>query len=489
MRGSLLRSCGITAALVVLSASLPSQSVSAATIDGQFEKTGPIGSGSVFNLPVLGRGGVPASGVGSVALNVTVTGPSSASFATVWPTGQPRPNASNLNFAAGQTVPNMVIVPVGAGGQVSIFNETGATDVLVDVLGWFPIGASFTGLTPARLLDSRTPSGGTVDGAFNGIGQLSGGTVFDLPVAGRGGVPASGAGSVALNVTVARPSATSFLSVWPTGQPRPNASNLNFTPGQTVPNMVIVPIGADGRISLFNETGSTDLLVDVLGWFPVGPSFTGLTPGRLLDTRVPSGGTVDGESNGIGQLGSGTTLVLKVSGRGGVPASGAGSVALNVTVARPSQAGFLTVWPSGQLRPNASNLNFTPGQTVANMVIVPIGPSGAISIFNETGSTDVLVDVLGWFPTSSSFTGLTPARLLDSREPLPPPVTTPPATTPPATTPPPSSSCSPAYPTVCIPPPPPDLNCGDIPHRRFTVLSPDPHNFDADRNGIGCESG
>ena len=142
MRGSLLRSCGITAALVVLSASLPSQSVSAATIDGQFDKTGPIGSGSVFNLPVLGRGGVPASGVGSVALNVTVTGPSSASFATVWPTGQPRPNASNLNFAAGQTVPNMVIVPVGAEGQVSIFNETGTTDVLVDVLGWFPIGAS-----------------------------------------------------------------------------------------------------------------------------------------------------------------------------------------------------------------------------------------------------------------------------------------------------------------------------------------------------------
>jgi len=243
--------------------------------------------------------------------------------------------------------------------------------------------------------------------------------------------------------------------------------------------MVIVPIGADGRISLFNEMGSTDVLVDVLGWFPVGPSFTGLPPGRLLDTRVPSGGTVDGESNGIGQLGSGTTLVLKVSGRGGVPAAGAGSVALNVTVARPSQAGFLTVRPSGQQRPNASNLNFTPAQTVANMVIAPIGTGGAISIFNETGSTDVLVDVLGWFPTSSSFTGLTPARLLDSRRPLPPS----------ATTPPPASRCSPAYPTVCIPPPPPDLDCGDITHRRFTVRSPDPHDFDADKNGIGCEFG
>jgi len=110
----------------------------------------------VFNLPVLGRGGVPASGVGSVALNVTVARPSEAGFVTVWPAGQPRPNASNLNFTPGQTVPNMVIVPVGAGGQISIVNESGTADVLVDVLGWFPVGASFTGLAPARLLDSRT---------------------------------------------------------------------------------------------------------------------------------------------------------------------------------------------------------------------------------------------------------------------------------------------------------------------------------------------
>lgn len=51
-----------------------------------------------------------------------------------------------------------------------------------------------------------------------------------------------------------------------------------------------------------------------------------------------------------------------------------------------------------------------------------------------------------------------------------------------------AAKCSPAYPTVCIPPPPPDLNCGDIPYRRFIVLPPDPHHFDGDHNGIGCES-
>lgn len=47
--------------------------------------------------------------------------------------------------------------------------------------------------------------------------------------------------------------------------------------------------------------------------------------------------------------------------------------------------------------------------------------------------------------------------------------------------------CDAAYPTVCIPPPPPDLDCADIPHRNFRVLPPDPHRFDGDRDGIGCE--
>ena len=70
--------------------------------------------------------------------------------------------------------------------------------------------------------------------------------------------------------------------------------------------------------------------------------------------------------------------------------------------------------------------------------------------------------------------------------PLPPTPTEPPSPTPTPTQEP--SNCDPSYPTVCIPPPPPDLNCDDIPYRDFTVLPPDPHNFDGDHDGIGCES-
>ena len=272
--------------LLVLALLLPIERVAATTIDGQFDQTGPLSGGSIFNLAILGRGGVPSGGVGSVALNVTVTNPTAAGFLTVWPTGQPLPTASNLNYVAAQTVPNMVIVPLGPGGQISIFASAGTTDVIVDVLGWFPIGSSFVGLTPARLMDSR-PGAATADGAFAGGGKIVGGVAAGLSVVARGGVPSAGAGSVALNVTVTNPTVAGFLTVWPAGQPQPTASNLNFVPGQTVPNMVIVPLGAAGDLSIFASGGTADVIVDVLGWFPTGPSFTGLTPARLMDSRLP----------------------------------------------------------------------------------------------------------------------------------------------------------------------------------------------------------
>ena len=166
--------------------------------------------------------------------------------------------------------------------------------------------------------------------------------------------------------------------------------------------MVIVPSATGGQISLFNLSGQTDLVVDVLGWFPTGASFTGLTPARLLDTRVGDGlVTIDGQQQGIGPVGADRTIELPVLGRGLVPATGVGAVALNVTVTEPTGSSFLTVYPTGQLRPTASNLNTSPGQTVSNMVIVPVGLNGRISLYNLNGTAQVVVDVLGWFPAEA----------------------------------------------------------------------------------------
>jgi hypothetical protein len=206
-----------------------------------------------------------------------------------------------------------------------------------------------------------------------------------------------------LNVTVTEPSQQGFLTVFPTGAARPNASNLNFVAGQTIPNLVIAKVGTDGQVSIYNNLGNTHVIADVVGWFPTTSSFTGLTPARLLDTR-PGNVTVDGQFAGIGPVANNATLNLTVVGRGGVPASGVGAVVLNVTVTEPSQQGFLTVFPTGAARPNASNLNFVAGQTIPNLVIAKVGTNGQVSIYNNLGNTHVIADVVGWFPTENPHT-------------------------------------------------------------------------------------
>jgi hypothetical protein len=224
-----------------------------------------VGAGKTINLTVAGTPNIPSTGVAAVVLNVTATGPTAPSYLTVFPAGTTAPLASNLNFLAGQTVPNRVIVKLGSGGGVSFYNAAGAVDVVADVAGWFSDGTTPTtgsllvGLTPARILDTRQSQ------------RLGAGATRILPVAGQGGVPAMNAGvpptAVVLNVTVTNSSAPSYLTAWPDGAQQPLASDLNYVAGQTVPNLVVVKLGPSGSIDLYNAAGTTDVVVDVVGWY------------------------------------------------------------------------------------------------------------------------------------------------------------------------------------------------------------------------------
>jgi hypothetical protein len=221
-----------------------------------------VGARGRIDVPVVGRGGVPASGVSAVVMNVTATQPTAAqSYLTVYPTGPDRPTASNLNFVAGEDVPNLVIAKVGADGSVSVYNDAGSTHVIFDVVGYFgaegaSTGKAFTSLVPSRILDTRTP--GVKVGQDKSI---------DVAVLGKGKVPATGVSAVVLNVTATEPTAPlSFLTVYPTGEPRPEASNLNFVAGEDVANLVIAKVGADGKVSVYNDAGSTHVIFDVVGY-------------------------------------------------------------------------------------------------------------------------------------------------------------------------------------------------------------------------------
>ena len=357
----------------------------------------PIGGGGTLTVPVAGRGGVPSTGVLAVVVNVTVTNPSTGGYLTVYPTGSNRPTASNLNFGAGQTVPNLVQVALGEGGAISFYNSGGSTDVIADVAGYMTDGGGTDGLyvpvTPTRVLDTR--SGVGVPAA-----RVEGGGVVALPLAGSGGLPASGVGAVILNVTVTNPSAGGYLTVWPDGQPRPVASNVNFQAGQTVANRVVVKVGAGGKVDFYKGAGSADVIADVVGWYTdagssvPGSRYVALAPKRILDTRFGNGGYGSPIENG------GSIRVL-IAGAGYVPgmrsATPPKAVVANLTVTNSTESGYLTAYPFGSSRPTVSDLNFEAGQTVPNLVVVQLGPDGSISLFNLAGRVDVLLDVVGYY--------------------------------------------------------------------------------------------
>ncbi|GAA2788459.1 hypothetical protein [Streptomyces showdoensis] len=353
---------------------------------------GKVGPGGVITLQVAGKAGIPTTGVRAVVLNVTATAPTAGGFVSVYPDGTTRTSASNLNFTTGQTIPNLVVVPV-VNGKVNFYNKAGSVDLLADVTGYYlsgeesvsgPLGSTYEPLTPTRLMDTRTGLGVPK-------GKVGPGGVATLQVTGQGGIPATDVTAVVLNVTATAPTAGGFVSVYPDGTTRTSASNLNFTTGQTIPNLVVVPV-VNGKVNFYNRAGSVDLLADVAGYFTkrvTGATYKPLSPTRLMDTR-------SGLGVPKGKVGPGGTVTLQVEGVAGVPAAGVRAVVLNVTATAPTAGGFVSVYPDGTTRTSASNLNFTTGQTIPNLVVVPV-VNGKVSFYNKAGSVDLLADVAGYY--------------------------------------------------------------------------------------------
>ena len=343
-----------------------------------------VGAGGVVKLKVTGVHGVPTSGVTAVVMNVTAVAPTTSGYVTVYPDGQTPPSVSNINFAAKETIPNLVTVPV-VNGTVDLRNAHGTVDLVADVSGYYAAGSTGSALTPlapTRFLDTRNGTGAPKQ-------RVGAGGVVKLKVAGVHGVPTSGVTAVVMNVTAVKPSTSGYVTVYPDGEPVPAVSNLNFTTGETIPNLVIVPV-IDGTVDLRNASGTVDLVADVTGWFSsAGSTFTSSGPVRLLDTRSGLGAR-------IGTVGPGGIVSLQVGGVDGVPSSGVTAVVLNVTVTGPTAGSYLTVYPHGRPLPAVSNLNFTTGETISNLVVVPV-VDGRVTFANHAGDVHVVADLNGYF--------------------------------------------------------------------------------------------
>lgn len=273
----------------------------------------------------------------------------------------------------------------------------------------------FVPLAPTRLLDTRTGLG-----AAKAKVAPKGSVV--LQVTGAQGIPVAEVTAVVLNVTLTGATGPGFVQVYPTGQAAEGASsNLNvLAPNTTVPVLVTTQVGDGGKVTLYTYGGG-HLLADVAGYFTLSGATTAgryrpLTPERILDTRTGMGAPK-------GALGKASAATVQVTGRGGVPSSGVSAVALNVTATGAAAPGFVQVVPSagGTAAGASSNLNVVARQTVANLVVVPVGDSGAVDVYSS-GGTHVLADVAGWFTDSSTsasdaglFVPVAPERLLDTR--------------------------------------------------------------------------
>jgi hypothetical protein len=337
----------------------------------------PVGPGRTVTVDLSAQ--TPATAT-SVVLNVTGVSPTASTFVTVYPAGETRPTASNLNLSARKTRANSVVVALSPDRRVTLYNNSGNTHLVADLSGYYKAEPAnrYDTMNPRRVLDTR--SGSPLGPGGVGVLNL---TSF---------VPA-GATAVTFNMTGVGATASTFLTAYPNGQARPTASNINLAPGEVVPNQVTVQLGTSKSIVLYNNSGFTDVLIDLVGYYSPGGTyeFIAISPERSWDSRQDDGLRPNYFVGLTGWGAESDTVALY-------------AIAGNVTGVNASASGFVTLWPGGQPRPNASSLNVSPGEVVANAVTVGIGyephPSiqdRSVNFANNAGYVDVIFDIAGFF--------------------------------------------------------------------------------------------
>jgi hypothetical protein len=360
----------------------------------------PLGRGGTVNVQVTGDAPLPALATTRVAvLNVTVVGPAAVGFWTVYPGLTARPLASSLNvderasmLGGSLAMPNLVTVPVGADGTVTVFSQTGG-HLIVDMLGSYQgSGAAAAGrfvplAAPQRIVDTRNSAVVPPD------------TITEVRVP-----DANGANAAVLNVTVIGAGA-GFWTVFPAGTDRPGPSNLNSLGFlHTSSNQVIVKLDPDGDFSVYGQTGG-HLIVDLVGLItgdaaPVSTDglFVPLsTPSRFLDTRDPAlnplGGTRPARQ--------GWNIEVPVVGNPAIGTAPVAALALNLTITDALGEGYVSASPAGANDPNVksrgtSTLNIVrAGQTLPNHATVAVSARG-FDVFVQSGA-NVVADVAGYY--------------------------------------------------------------------------------------------
>ncbi len=314
------------------------------------------------------------------------------------------PSGGSRTTSAGSTSTTFTGLPVGFVYRFSVAarNSIGAgptATVTLDVPAVLDgaVSPDYVPSSGTNRLDSRV---------LSDVGRRAAGSVWAF----RPPATPLDAEAAVLNVTATESGGPGYLTLYPCGTTPPTASTLNLLPGTDVPNLAVVPLGADGTVCLF-ASAATHVVIDAVGYVVSGSSFQAVQPERLLETRVREGQ--------IGYTGptpvAGQRITLQVTGRAtpAVPA-GAAAVVLNVTGVDATADGYVTVWPCDPVAPTTSTLNLVRGGTRANLMIAKPSPDGTVCLITQSGS-ELIVDIAGWFPAATAYVGIRPERLLDTR--------------------------------------------------------------------------
>ncbi len=377
----------------------------------------------------------PTSGSTAGGTSVTIAGTGFTSSATVMfgsvtATGKTVVNSStSITAVSPAESAGTVVVTASVNGLTS--STTGST---ANQFTYLP-GDTYVPVTPFRICDTRPNNPSKLSGTA--LSQCEGKTLqanssLTIQVAGLGSLPISATGAV-LNVTAIMPTQSTYLTVYPsTDTTRPTASSLNDNTDTTVANLVEVQLPPTGKITIYNFAGQVNIAVDVEGYATASTSTatslyqTLANPSRLVDTRCSEASfraanatycnAIPSQNSSLTSFTPGKTENIQVSGLGGVPSTGVTAVVLNVTSTGTETGGYFTLYPSGSQRPTASNVNWIPGNAVANRVVVPVS-NGMVSLYSSTYA-QAIVDVSGYFSdaaTGNYLTPVSPVRICDTR--------------------------------------------------------------------------
>jgi Fibronectin type III domain len=340
-----------------------------------------IAAGATSTVTVTGSGGIPATGVSGVAINVAADGTGGAGGLTLYPSDlSAAPAVTGVQYRNGVWVDQLIMLRTGANGQVKFKNGgTVPVRIYADVLGYdvssapATTGSTYVPLNTARILNNASV-------AANGT--------YGFAPLGQGGVPATGVTAVVFSL-IAKGAAAGKVRVYPSGTTQPADVELDYQPNVFGSNLVIAPVGSDGKVVISNTgTVAAGVYADVEGYFAspaaatTGASVNLVTPSRIVaSTGIAAGGT----------------LSLAPLGKGGIPASGVTSAALDLTVTSTG-SGAIRAYPSDQTSAPGDSLEFVAGGSYSQYLAVRLGADGKVVIKDPgAAAVTITVDVFGYF--------------------------------------------------------------------------------------------